>query len=48
MDVHPTKNVSIGIDPYTYVTISVFICEPKEGNRKPLEPSVLGTKSEQN
>ena len=26
MDVHPTKNVSIGIDPYPYIYIYIYIC----------------------
>ena len=26
MDVHPTKIVSIGIDPYPYVCVRVFVC----------------------
>jgi len=38
MDVHPTKNVSIGIDPYPY-----FFC-PRESN----PPKSLGPRSEGN
>ena len=48
MDVHPTKNVSIGIDPYPHIYIYIYNCYlgsnqiETRSAKAPLVPEPLG------